>query len=73
MFYMEVSGSLEGKYNLSDYNTTVKAAWSTANVLSTNFEFQVSKHVDAKCTHYFENNKKISLGITCTLCSLKRQ
>jgi hypothetical protein len=37
----QVSGSLEGKYRLSDYNTTVKAAWSTANVLSSTFEFQV--------------------------------
>lgn len=36
----KVAGSLEGKYSLADYNTTVKTAWSTANILSSKFEFQ---------------------------------
>lgn len=36
----KISGSLEGKYLLNDYNTTVTAAWNTANVISSQIELE---------------------------------
>lgn len=36
----KVSGSIEGKYKLSDYKTTVYSKWNTANIISSKFEIQ---------------------------------
>jgi len=36
----KVTGSLEAKYKLKEYNTTVSTKWNTSNVLSSKFEIQ---------------------------------
>ena len=39
--FVQVSGSFEGKYELKDYKALISTKWSTSNILSSKFEFQV--------------------------------